>query len=350
MSMQLSNDFVFKPIPAIEETPTPIEGAAVPGGTGDDPLGLLAQLSGTWGGTGFNLIWRPNFQAEPTTPPQDHFLELNLTNETLQFNAIPGEIPNRGLLQPDLVMAGVQYLQQVSDATTPETNRTALHIEPGMWLNVPPTSNPAEQGTVCRLGSIPHGTTVLAQGVSFVVDGPPTFDVANTVPFRINRPDRAFSFPAETNLSAEAQFRFPAQANPSGITQEMVNDPNSVLRAAIAGQTITRTVVLQVSSDTTQPLPPQTSPQVPPPQARTLQTEVGGGTANTAFLEGAPPVPQNPNAQAALVTATFWIETVQGQDGEPDFLQLQYTQTVLLNFNGLSWPHVSVATLRNFNP
>jgi len=24
---------------------------------------------------------------------------------------------------------------------------------------------------------------------------------------------------------------------------------------------------------------------------------------------------------------------------------LQYTQTVLLNFNGLSWPHVSVATL-----
>ncbi len=26
--------------------------------------------------------------------------------------------------------------------------------------------------------------------------------------------------------------------------------------------------------------------------------------------------------------------------------QLQYTQTVLLNFNGLSWPHVTVGTLR----
>ncbi len=25
--------------------------------------------------------------------------------------------------------------------------------------------------------------------------------------------------------------------------------------------------------------------------------------------------------------------------------QIQYTQTVVLNFNGLSWPHVSVATL-----
>jgi hypothetical protein len=32
--------------------------------------------------------------------------------------------------------------------------------------------------------------------------------------------------------------------------------------------------------------------------------------------------------------------------GDRQFLQLQYTQTVLLNFLGLSWPHVSVATLR----
>ena len=37
---------------------------------------------------------------------------------------------------------------------------------------------------------------------------------------------------------------------------------------------------------------------------------------------------------------------VAADDYGPAFLQLQYTQTVLLNFNGLSWPHVSVATLR----
>ena len=40
---------------------------------------------------------------------------------------------------------------------------------------------------------------------------------------------------------------------------------------------------------------------------------------------------------------TFWIETVKRGNGT--FLQLQYTQTVLLNFLGLSWPHVTVATL-----
>jgi hypothetical protein len=27
------------------------------------------------------------------------------------------------------------------------------------------------------------------------------------------------------------------------------------------------------------------------------------------------------------------------------FIQIQYSQTVFLNFNGLTWPHVSVATL-----
>jgi hypothetical protein len=73
----------------------------------------------------------------------------------------------------------------------------------------------------------------------------------------------------------------------------------------------------------------------------------GGGTDNTAFLRGTPSPTSNPdfapdaNAQDALVTATFWIETVQDSPN----LQLQYTQTVLLNFKGLSWPHVTVGTL-----
>jgi len=44
--------------------------------------------------------------------------------------------------------------------------------------------------------------------------------------------------------------------------------------------------------------------------------------------------------------ATFWIETVAGTGGQPDFLQLQYTQLVQLDFNNLTWPHVTVATLR----
>ncbi len=71
----------------------------------------------------------------------------------------------------------------------------------------------------------------------------------------------------------------------------------------------------------------------------------GKGTANTAFLADAANPPGG-NAKASQVEAKFWIETVAGPSGEEDFLQLQYTQLVQLDFNGLRWPHVTVATLR----
>lgn len=105
----------------------------------------------------------------------------------------------------------------------------------------------------------------------------------------------------------------------------MVDNPNSVLRAALQGQSIVQTTTLRISSKVG---------VVPVPN-------VGGGVANIAFLTGNPA----PNALAAEVDATFWIETLKDDKGELS-LQLQYTQTVLLNFNGLSWPHVSAATLR----
>ena len=36
---------------------------------------------------------------------------------------------------------------------------------------------------------------------------------------------------------------------------------------------------------------------------------------------------------------------VQTLDGDTEPKRLQYSQTVLLNFAGLSWPHITVATL-----
>jgi hypothetical protein len=71
----------------------------------------------------------------------------------------------------------------------------------------------------------------------------------------------------------------------------------------------------------------------------------GGGTANTAFLAAASN-PPGANAKATEVGAMFWIETIAGTGGHPDTLQLQYTQLVQLDFNGIRWPHVTVGTLR----
>jgi hypothetical protein len=41
-----------------------------------------------------NLIWRPTQPASGS----GRFLEINLTTETIEFDVIPGVIPNRGLL------------------------------------------------------------------------------------------------------------------------------------------------------------------------------------------------------------------------------------------------------------
>jgi hypothetical protein len=285
-------------------------------GAGPADLGPLADLPGTWTGKGFNQIWRP-FNAVPPVPPtQDRFLELNLTTETLEFDAIPGPIPNRGLLQPDISMFGVTYLQKVSDVVS-----GGIHVEPGIWATVPATTNPLEGPTVARLASIPHGATVLAQGTSLTINGPPEISDASITPFVIGNPARTFSFP-ESNLAVPTPFRQVSNAN---ITQPLVDDPNSLLAAAIVGQNITKTIALIISTTAASPIS-------------------GGGTDGTAFLQGS--TAAGPNASPAAMSAIFWIETVTPTDGQPEFLQLQYTQTVLLNFNGLSWPHVSVATLR----
>lgn len=313
ISAQTDPDFQFKGVEAPAAEPA-------------DELGPLAQLigedgKGEWKGDGFNTIWRPHPLAEGG---QDRFLELNLTEETLVFTKIEGKIPNRGLAMPGIDMFGLTYLQQIKGTDPAE----GLHIEPGIWVSVPPTTNPAEPATVVRMASIPHGTAILAQGIAQTVAGGPRIGENNIIPFQIGTPQPPNSdFPSaeaiftELNLATPTQFRQASKA----VTQAMVENPNSVLEKDIAGQTITSTTVLAIST--------------------THQPVAGGGTANTAFLEAASSPPGG-NAAAVEVSAIFWIETIAGSYGEPEQLLLQYTQLVQLDFNGLRWPHVTVATLR----
>jgi hypothetical protein len=295
-------DLKFAGLPQIDAA------AAPPAASSGDPLGPLAALPGTWTGRGFNAIWRPHQGA------QDHFLELNVTNDTIVFTTIPGAIPNRGLVMHDINMFGVTYMQQISE----ENNGPALHIEPGIWASVPATSNPNLPATVVRMASIPHGTTILAQGEpQTLTGGPPHIPNNNITPFTIHDPTSLVPFP-ETNLSTPSTFRHAS----ASVTQQMVNNPNSVLQADLqtSGQQMRGRVFLQVTTTHT-PVP-------------------AGGASNTAFLASASNPPGG-NANAVQVDSTFWIQTLADNS-----LQLQYTQRVLLNFNGLSWPHVTVATLK----
>jgi hypothetical protein len=309
-----------------------------------DNLGLLQHLPGTWIGTGFNLIARPQF-APISGQTSDFFLELNLTQEILKFDLIRSAIPNRGLAQDDINLFGLHYLQQISDAIT----FGALHIEPGIWINIPKTTQPDVPPTVARMASIPHGTTLVAQGQAFEVPPPgqPLFTPANTTPF-LTVGSTPIIFP-EFTLTNASVFRSalpPASAISQTKLQDVVTNPNTLLQDAIVGQQILNTTVIRIASAPSIVVGGTTP-------ATTINTPSGGGTlGNIAFLSslvGSPPPPAPPhplpNANAAEFFATFWIEEVQNPFGTGTFFQLQYTQTVHLQFNTLTWPHVSVATL-----
>lgn len=293
-------------------------------------LGNIAALPGTWVGTGFNLIEVPNMnQAQPGPPPPDKFrVILNSTSETLVFSPIAGDIINRGNAQGDISFLGLHYLQQVSDVNLPVGNN-GIHLETGLFLNVVSSTDPAEGISIARLGSIPHGDSILAQGKSFPIPGPPQFEVADPTPFTIVDGKRV-------NDTSEAYLALLKNATPPpGIPQEAIMNPNLILSNAIKGQNIINTVVILLDAN-----PIDGVSNVP------ASTNVGGIT-NIPFV--------NVNANATTISAIFWIETVQNADGTT-FLQLQYTQTVILDFpvfgpppvnpvTPLKWPHISVATL-----
>ena len=376
-SITLPSDFFFGELRPDHSKPAP---PAIP-----PPLGPLAAFAGDFAGNGFNTIFRPDSEATPTqlpkdpppNPPHDNILELNLTSETLSFSKSLGSVPNRGTdTQPDAFLNGIPYVQQINDITI-HGESTPIHFEPGLWMHVPQTVVPNIAATVTRMASIPHGTTIDAQGlVTNPTPGPPDIKPVDITPIVIatGQPVNP-KFPSQTAANG-ITLRIPQDLTPfsSRITQAMLDDPNSVLRAHISKQKILTTTTIFISTNPEAPL-------------------FGGGTDNIAFLLGQPQVPPpNPNANAVQMTAVFWIEIVEetlhipffragspplflkapasvpgqrvaqfsvtsgsdiefpGRDITVTFTQIQYSQNVTLNFKGLSWPHVSVNTLVPADP
>jgi hypothetical protein len=296
-------------------------------------FGILAKLPGRWVGQGFNLIARPNLQGNPASPTNPvFFLELNATQETLEFTAIGGDVPNRGSIEVTAELHAIHYLQSVTDVVA----MTAIHKEPGLWVHVPANAEGGE--SYVRLATIPHGDSLLAQSSFFTtVNGGPVIKPVNSFPFPITDPVPALNADPANPLGAPYinpylnpvegpnGNAFPASALPSGLNPaNTIKDPTQVLLAQIADQSIASTDVIAIST-------------TPP-----------GGIVNIPFVAK--------NANAVQMDAIFWIETVNkdpnvipgggaGQDPKSQFFQLQYVQRVILDFNNIHWPHVSVATL-----
>jgi len=243
----------------------------------------------------------------------------------------------------------------------------------------PPTPLPAIPDRIVRMASIPHGVTILMQGPNpgmAPTPGPPDIPALIPFPGLPNQPGRGIQ-PINLPPLAPGQALGPVDG-PSGFHtvpevdlasdgpgsqsngpypaefQALVDDPNSLLNDAIAHQDILGTIAINLST-----------------------ADPGSDIGNIPFLgqdSPTPGLPYDPNAFVYSVNTTFWIEWVRippehrphnprrrisqrhenGHDplhqiepylGEPTYLQLQYSQLVILIFNGVLWPHVTVATL-----
>ncbi|KAF5648078.1 hypothetical protein F52700_1293 [Fusarium sp. NRRL 52700] len=371
------------------------------------PLDVLEKFKGTFKGFGFNTIFRPlsrnpktitKFPKTPTDSSTSNLLQLNLTGETQVFSEqLLNHVPNRGLFdQADIDLIGRPYTQSIVDAMPDEHGnypQPVIHFEPGLWMRVPQVEDmPELAASFCRMGSIPHGTTINAQGFdrARTSKGAPDIDRTDITPLVIPQLGITPIKPNKTVTELEKK-RFDNQdagkdttrrlpqdlskfiANGS-ITQQIIDDPNTILRQANEGKDIIENTMFIVSTNA-------------PPGA------FGGGTSNIGFNIGsdegrkaeASRDKKSGNANAVDVSAQYWVSKIRAEieldpsmkvgqtvspasqgprDAVPEFYidegveipsskkvvtvaydQIQYSQMVMLDFNGLKWPHVTVATL-----
>ncbi|PQE33363.1 hypothetical protein CJF32_00006666 [Rutstroemia sp. NJR-2017a WRK4] len=368
---------------------------------------ILAKFIGHFHGAGLNMIFRPSWGNNR----RNNVLEYNLTEEDTEFLEDIGDIYNRGLgRQRDVILKGVPYMQRIKDMLNPDSGKAdrtdggiPIHFESGMFLRAPPTNiRPViSQGTISRLASIPHGTTINCQGfepdMRSPKSGPPDIPKISILPFPKGMPDDVNTFeeffPQMVNFKKEYDLRIPRSIkNGDVLKTSLMLDPNVMLREFNENSTtknIREYLEFSIHSD------PEVS-GVP-----------GGGTANIAFLQGsgantAGGNVQNPgpNAHGVRVGCDYWISTVEYDvllpegdfsgdkkkteevDSEArkeekaagkivvspcfkveldrvippntivklDATQIQYSQNVTLDFDEMGWPHISVATLSPKHP
>jgi len=310
-----------------------------PAVSGDELLGPLKYLPGVWKNTGtteaagWNCIALP-FKTDPPPAGFNYRLLVNQYNETLNFETVNKAVPNRGLtFNPDgsvdeadqliVTLNYVQTITQVDADDFPKSGKAGgagdgIHHEPGLFLNM--SNFTTNEVDVARLGSVPHGDSLLVLGKSAEIDGPP-------------KAPESLGFPIGGSQDLNAAYLAPYKHfndNPFMGTVKMPGfpgfnpiHPSALLDTARPGNVV-KTTVLPMSTDVE-----------------------SGGIHNIPFI-----VKQ---ANAIDMMSTFWIMELDepGLSKDEPKLVLQYYQAILLDFfpraDGLPgrvrWPHVSINTM-----
>jgi hypothetical protein len=322
-----------------------------PAVAGDPDLGPLQLLPGTWAnlrdpanpadgplpGRGWNLIALPF-----ATPPGAGFnyrVLMNQYNERLVITTKDTAVPNRGIrpnpptggatTETDQALVALDYEQGVVHIATddsPSSSLTqpvgsAIHHEPGLFLFM---KSQVDDGVdIARLGTIPHGDSVLALGRSTPpASGPPSIPATSALPIGVANQNPATS-PYLAPYLHFIRNPFLGVVPPpfQGFRPDAVH---LLLEDAIRSLgPVRQTTTLRFST--------------------AVKT---GGIVNIPFI-----VEQ---ANATEMESTFWILELEelGVGGSPRVIML-YLQVVMLDFfrrtdgqDGLiKWPHVSINTL-----
>lgn len=312
---------------------------------GDEDLGPLKLLPGVWRngdstqGRGWNMIALP-FGTEPDSRINYRLL-VNQYEETLQFSIVDKAVPNRGIQRPDPAsgdptigtdqfIVTLDYQQTISqlraddspssgDAGPPDL---AIHHEPGLLLHM--TNLTTNDLNVARLGTVPHGDSVLGVGKAEIFDGAPSIPAVNGLPVGATQ-DLSSGYLAPYKHFNDNPFKGTVP-DPNFPGFDPVN-PHKLLELGMP-QNVVRTTKLPFNTE--------------------LQD---AGIRNIPFI-----VKQ---ANAAVMDSTFWIMELDevGFDGSPK-LVMQYLQVVGLDFfprfDGqpglIRWPHVSINTMEKVAP
>ncbi len=297
--------------------------------TGDEDLGPLKLLPGTWKNTdalrgrGWNMIALPFASGEG---PLDYRLLMNQYNEELKFTLVDKGVPNRGVdrdqnpsTNTDQLVVTLDYeqmIKQIAAGDKPESNLEggpdlAIHHEPGLFLNM--TNFKTNDIDIARLATVPHGDAALAIGQSQIIDGPPVIPAADGLP--LNGPTSDINHPYLSPYKHFADNPFKGEITDPNFPGFNPVNPNGLLQ--FLPQNVSRTTVLHL--DTTLEL---------------------AGIRNIPFI--------NRQANAAEMQSTFWIMEMQDDGNGGPELMMAYSQFILLDFfespqGGLiRWPHVSI--------
>ncbi len=293
-------------------------------------LGPLKQLPGNWKslpGRGWNMIALP-FATNPDSPINYRLL-VNQYDELLNFSQIDGPVPNRGISLPpsgtsvdtDQKLMALDYVQTINQIAVDDFPRSSdetrgpvcapIHHEPGLWLHI--INENTANIDIARLGTVPHGDSLLALGISDEVNGKPTIPDISGLPIGAPSTDLSHPYLAPYNHFNINLFE--------GLFDPV--HPNKLLQDALNAMPVVRSTILHVDT--------------------TLQN---AGIVNIPFI-----VKQ---ANATEMKFTMWIhELEETDDNDKPLLVMQYSQLVFLDFfdrrdgqSGLiRWPHVSINTL-----